>query len=112
MILLYFIFQTVQRCADSWRRIIGSAGISNLLAFFDSQEHLRDSDKARQVFAENYMEQFRFLYDDCSGEDETVCQVRCYPISYVSDNKNDGDFTEMEGDLSRPLDCPDICCAP
>jgi hypothetical protein len=66
-------FQTVQRCADSWRRTIGSTGISTLLAFFDSQEHLRDSDEARQDFAKNYMEQFRFLYDDFGGEDVTVC---------------------------------------
>src|ERR1700737_4995771 len=40
--ILIFIFQTVQRCSDSWQNVVGSTDITGLLAFFDSQDFSRD----------------------------------------------------------------------
>ena len=72
--ILIFIFQTVQRCADSWRNVVGSTGITGLLAFFDSQDSLRDSDEERQEFAKYYLKDLRFLYKDSDSEDKKVCK--------------------------------------
>ncbi|KAH8979504.1 hypothetical protein EDB86DRAFT_2814567 [Lactarius hatsudake] len=63
------IFQTVQRLADSWHSSIGSAGIAVLMAFFDSHQDFRDSDKERMKFAKNHLNSLRFLYKD-SGHDD------------------------------------------
>ncbi|KAF8532035.1 hypothetical protein JB92DRAFT_1796679 [Gautieria morchelliformis] len=56
--------KTIQRLADSWRNVIGSTAIAILLAFFDSQEHLQDSDEERQEFCKYYLDRLRFLYED------------------------------------------------
>ena len=78
--ILTFIFQTIQRCVDSWRNVVGSTGTSSLLAFFDSQESLRDSDEERQEFAKYYLEDLRFLYKDSDSEDKKVCKSGRYPV--------------------------------
>ena len=72
--ILIFIFQTVQRCADSWRNVVGSTGITGLLAFFDSQYFLRDSDEEHQEFAKYYLKDLCFLYKDSDSEDKKVCK--------------------------------------
>ncbi|KAF8508180.1 hypothetical protein JB92DRAFT_2954585 [Gautieria morchelliformis] len=58
------ILQTIQRLTDSWRNVIGSTAIAILLAFFDSQEHLQDSDEECQEFCKYYLNRLRFLYED------------------------------------------------
>ena len=40
-----FLKQTIQRLADSWRNVIGSNSIAVLMAFFDDQPDLRNSDE-------------------------------------------------------------------
>jgi hypothetical protein len=77
------IFQTLQYCADSWRDVIGTAGITLLLASFDTQETFRDSDSERQKFAKYYLEDFRFLYEDSDHEDKEVRKLGCYPAHMV-----------------------------
>jgi hypothetical protein len=67
-----YIVQTVQHCEDSWRNVIGSTGITSLLALFNSREFLRDSDKERQEFAKYYLEDLRFLYKDSDRKDKKV----------------------------------------
>ncbi|KAF8483697.1 hypothetical protein DFH94DRAFT_723573 [Russula ochroleuca] len=62
--------KTVQHCEDSWRNVIGSTGITSLLALFNSREFLRDSDKERQEFAKYYLEDLRFLYKDSDRKDK------------------------------------------
>jgi len=84
--VLIYIFQTVQRCADSWRNGVGSTGITSLLSFFDSQEYLLDSDEERQEFAKYYLEDLHFLYKDSDREDKKVRKSGCYPV-HVSDNE-------------------------
>jgi hypothetical protein len=65
-------FQTVQRLADSWRNAIGSTGITVVLAFCDSQEDLEDSDKERVEFANYYLKDLRFLYEDTNDDNKKV----------------------------------------
>jgi hypothetical protein len=79
MILIYKYFQTVQRLADSWRNVIGSNGIAVLMAFFDNQPDLRNSDEERVTFAKFYLENLRFLYKDPENEDKKVCDLEHDP---------------------------------
>lgn len=67
-------FQAVQHCAESWQNVIGTAGITSLLALFDSREYLRDSDQERQEFARYYLKDFRFLYKDTDRGDKNACK--------------------------------------
>jgi hypothetical protein len=60
--ILIYIFQTNQRCSDSWRFVIGSTGLNVLVAFFEADEKYQNSDDERQQFAEHYLKQYRFLY--------------------------------------------------
>ena len=76
------MFQTVQRLADSWRNLIGSAGIAILLAFCDSQDDLRNSDEGRMEFAKYYLKDLRFLYTDTDHNDKKVRNPKT--ISYTS----------------------------
>ncbi|KAM6503850.1 hypothetical protein JOM56_000793 [Amanita muscaria] len=62
--------KTVQRLADSWRNVIGSNGITVLMAFFDAKPEMRDSDSARVEFATCYLEDLRFLYKDSDHDDK------------------------------------------
>lgn len=68
-----FLKQTIQRLADSWRNVIGSNGIAVLMAFFDDQPDLRNSDEERINFAKFYLENLRFLYKDSENENKKVC---------------------------------------
>jgi hypothetical protein len=67
------VFQTVQRLADSWRNVIGSTGISAVLAFCDSHSDLLDSDEQRVKFAKECLERYRFLYRDADDNNKKVC---------------------------------------
>lgn len=69
------MFQTIQRLADSWRNIIGSTGISVVLAFCDSHQELRDSDDERVQFAQYYLQDLRFLWEDADGDNPKVCHA-------------------------------------
>ena len=73
MILIQIYFQTVQRLADSWRNVIGSNGIAVLMAFFDTQPNLQNSDKEHIEFAKFYLEDLRFLYKDSKDKNKKVC---------------------------------------
>lgn len=52
--------------------MIGSNGIAILMAFFDTQPELRDSDEERVEFAKYYLENLRFLYKDSENENKKV----------------------------------------
>lgn len=62
----------MQRLADSWRSSIGSAALSVLIAYFESQEDLKDSDDNRAEFAEYALDKLRFCYKKADGNDEEV----------------------------------------
>ena len=70
-----FIFQAVQCCLDIWRNVIGHTGITSLLAYFDSQDCLRDSDGEHQAFTKHYLDGCAFLYKDSDNEDKKVCKL-------------------------------------
>jgi hypothetical protein len=55
---------------------MGSNGIAVLMAFFDNQPYLRDSDEERVGFAKYYLENLRFLYKDTKDEDKKVCEPK------------------------------------
>jgi hypothetical protein len=71
------IFQTVQCLSDSWRNVIGSAGITVLLAFCDTQDSLQDSDEEHVEFAKYYLEDLRFSYQVSKHDDKKVCDPEC-----------------------------------
>lgn len=75
------MFQTVQRLADSWRNVIGSAGVAIVLAFCDAQDDLHDSDKERIAFAEYYLKDLRFLYTDTDDGDKKVRDLKLLSYS-------------------------------
>ena len=50
-----------------------------LMAFFDSQPHLQDSDEERINFAQFYLKNLRFLYKDSQDEDKKVTDPKCDP---------------------------------
>jgi hypothetical protein len=105
--ILTYMFQTVQRCADSWRNVVGSAGIASLLAFFDSHEDFQESDEERQEFARYLRKDYRFLYKNSEHEDKEVLKSHLVHMLIIKQC-----FTEMDGALSQPLNYPDIRRAP
>jgi hypothetical protein len=70
-----FFWQILQRLADSWRSAIGSSALSVLIAFFESQDKLRDSDENRAEFAEAALKQYRFCFKKADGDDEDVSSL-------------------------------------
>ncbi|KAH9024366.1 hypothetical protein EDB85DRAFT_2150510 [Lactarius pseudohatsudake] len=62
--------KTVQRLVDSWRNIIGSSGVAVLLAYFESDVTLRDSDTEHQGFANYHLADLRFAYKQSNVEDK------------------------------------------
>jgi hypothetical protein len=56
--------------------VIGSTGLTVLLAFFDAQPLLRDSDDERVAFAKYYLQDYRFLYSDSDDEDKKACESK------------------------------------
>jgi hypothetical protein len=83
MLLTVFLLQILQRLADSWRSSIGSTALSILIAFFESQDNLRDSDESRAEFADDALDKLRFCYKKADGDDEEVsvylaCMVHIY----------------------------------
>jgi hypothetical protein len=75
----------LQRLADSWRSSIGSAALSILIAYFESQDDLRDSDESRAEFADHALDKLRFCYKKADG-DEEVCVYFAYMVYYVHIN--------------------------
>jgi hypothetical protein len=57
------MLQTSQRVSDGWRTVIGSAALSVLNAFFDSDDKY-STNEACQAFAEDALEDLAFLYGD------------------------------------------------
>jgi hypothetical protein len=55
---------------------MGSNGIMVLVAFYDGQRDLQDSDSKRQAFARDYLSGLRFLYKDALGDDKKVCDPK------------------------------------
>jgi hypothetical protein len=43
------------------------------MAFFDSNTRLQNSDVERKEFANFYLEDLRFLYEDAQDENKKVC---------------------------------------
>jgi hypothetical protein len=86
----------VQRIADSYRSAIGSAAISILTAYFESQDELKDSDENRQEFAKYALDNLRFLYRRGDGDDKTV-SVRIVLLFFGTDTRyrNFGDFIKV-----------------
>jgi hypothetical protein len=107
MTMLIYMFQTIQRLADSWRNIFGSTAISSIQSFCDSQEVLRDSDSERQAFARYYLKGLRFLYRESNGvDDKAVRNFHWLPDTHLIY------CLELEGALPQPF-CPsDICYPP
>ena len=68
-----FLKQTIQYLADSWCNVIGSNSIVVLMAFFDDQPDLRNSDEERINFTKFYLENLCFLYKDSENENKKVC---------------------------------------
>jgi hypothetical protein len=62
----------LQRLADSWRSSIGSAALSVIIAYFEAQDDLRESDEKRAAFAEIALDKLRFCYKKADGDDEDV----------------------------------------
>lgn len=65
----------MQRVADTWRSPIGSSAIMVLIAFFDANPKLYNTDKLRQKWAKWYLSHHRFLYKKAEGNNS---QVRDY----------------------------------
>jgi hypothetical protein len=74
----------LQRLADSWRSSIGSTALSVLIAFFESQEDLKDSDDGRAEFAEFALDKLRFCYKKADGNDEEVGIRVCVVFIYAN----------------------------
>jgi hypothetical protein len=70
--LLTIFWQTLQRLSDSWRCSIGSAALSILIAYFESDDNIRDSDEGRNAFAQYALDKLRFCFKKAIGEDEDV----------------------------------------
>ncbi|KAG1844763.1 hypothetical protein C8R48DRAFT_678368 [Suillus tomentosus] len=66
---VYYI--AVQRVADSYRSNIGSAAIAIVIAYFESQDSLRDSDDNCAEFAVFALSNLRFLYKKANGDDKS-----------------------------------------
>ena len=61
-----------QRNADSWRSTIGLAGNAILMAYFESQDELKDSNENRIEFAKYALDKHQFLYHKADGDDIEV----------------------------------------
>ena len=67
-----FFLQTLQRLADSWHSSICSSALSILIAFFDSQDDLWESDQKRADFADYALDKLWFCYKKANGDDKEV----------------------------------------
>jgi hypothetical protein len=65
--------QLDQRFSDWWRTRLGSAALSVVNAFFDSDSSLRDSNEARQKWAIWALKDGRFLYSSAQSKNTEVC---------------------------------------
>ena len=80
-----FFIQILQRLADSWRSSIGSTALSILIAFFESQDNLRDSDENRAEFADYLLDKLRFCYKKADGDDEEVSvYLTCMVYTHIN----------------------------
>jgi len=66
----------IQCLVDLWCNIVGSAGISIILAFCDSDDDLWDSDEEHVEFAKYYLGDLHFLYQDPDGDDKKVWDTK------------------------------------
>ena len=104
--------QTVQCLANSWQNTVGSTSIADLLAFFDSQEDLRDSDDERQEFCKYHLQDLCFLYRDVENPNKKARKSTYYPIISRHPSKNNTMQLEMGGALPQHFRPPNICCTP
>ena len=70
-----YIFQTNQRLSDSWRGVIGEAGLNAVQKFIDQRKELLQSDKDRQSFAKQCLANYWFLYKDTDSKGTDGKQV-------------------------------------
>ena len=92
-----FFLQVLQWLADSWCSSIGSVALSIIIAFFESQDDLKDSDENRAKFAEYALDKLQFCYKKADGDDEEVsaplaCMV--YIHTNTTQRRIFGDFTK------------------
>jgi hypothetical protein len=62
----------VQHVSDSWHNIIGSAGISAVQAYCESEGDLANSDEEHVDFAKHLLKRFGFLYRDSYSDNQKV----------------------------------------
>jgi hypothetical protein len=98
--LLTFFWQILQRLADSWRCAIGSTALSVLIAFFESQDQLRNSNENCAEWSEYALDKLRFCYKKADGDDEDV-SVYLTCMLFILTLLNAG----FSGTLSRYLYC-------
>jgi hypothetical protein len=70
-----YIFQTNQRLSDSWRGVIGDAGLNTVEKFIDERKNLLQSDNDRQSFAKQCLTNYWFLYKDSDSKGSGGKQV-------------------------------------
>ena len=63
--------QAQQRVSDAWRSVIGSTGFTIVNAFFESNTQLK-TDEERQLFAQQGLENNRFLYSNTKSQNPKV----------------------------------------
>ncbi|KAG2337302.1 hypothetical protein BDR05DRAFT_895479, partial [Suillus weaverae] len=62
---------TNTQVADSYHSNIGSTAVAIVIAYFESQDSLRDSDDNRAEFAVFALSNLRFLYKKANGDDKS-----------------------------------------
>jgi hypothetical protein len=64
--------------------VIGSSGVTIVLAALDSQDELRDSDDARVEFAKYALDHCRFTFKKSSGDVDVRAQLYTYFHTLIS----------------------------
>jgi hypothetical protein len=72
------------------------------LAFCDSHKELRDSDDERVEFAQYYLQDLRFLWEDANGDNPKVCHARIFVYMCLMILRNGGGSFVVPS-FSRPL---------
>jgi hypothetical protein len=70
-----------------------------LMAFFEMQPDLRDSDEERVEFTKYYLKNLRFLYKDSEHENKKVCDPERSHLVHVPNNT----FQKWKGLLRSPF---------
>jgi hypothetical protein len=97
----------MQRISDTWRSHFGSTAISILNAFFDSEDIAEDftTNESHQVFAQNTLKNFAFLYSDTALANPKVCNLNKYDTTHY--------YCPPEVKRSLPWSLHDssVCCS-